>query len=338
MNGETVIFGASTLGHSAWVLYRDKRQIVAFSDNDPEKWGNSFCGLPVIPPNELPNRQASVIIASSWHTEITEQLWNIGIRDALVFPPAVRGILPSPSNRFPDLDLNGILDLAGTTMEIDCLTFFLGGSWILDYFYIQSMFRIFNCKQYFEIGSFTGESLSAIAPWADHCYALTLPTDHLTSYFSSLGKHNYSLAAASQFDNITYYLEDSKTFDFTRLPDNMDMVYIDGDHRYSGVVSDTRNCFSRFDPNHVIIIWHDLRSGNRVDYNPHVYQGIVDAVPTEKLKNVFGVYPGMCAVYLPDQYIKKLPMANANKEIKGYRTVITSREIVPVIRCNSQPT
>lgn len=69
-----IIFGASTLGAMLIDEYPDYSWS-AFTDNNPEKWGTHFMGLPVIPPKTaLSAKLATITIASQHFIEIIEQL------------------------------------------------------------------------------------------------------------------------------------------------------------------------------------------------------------------------------------------------------------------------
>lgn len=73
------LFGASELGRK--YLARAKfKKVLGFIDNDPEKWGGSFCGKTVFSPEELKRGGFdAILITSSFYMEISEQLEEIGI-------------------------------------------------------------------------------------------------------------------------------------------------------------------------------------------------------------------------------------------------------------------
>jgi len=77
-NTEVVIFGASGGGIIAHDLYRKRHNIVAFSDNDPNKWGSTLNGLPIIRPNQIKQSQ-QVIVASQYLPQILPDLENLGL-------------------------------------------------------------------------------------------------------------------------------------------------------------------------------------------------------------------------------------------------------------------
>lgn len=77
-----VIFGASKYGEKVFNYFKDKENIKInyFCDNNQDKQHNQFLGINVIPPNELLNIDIDeIVIASSYESEIKEQLLKLGI-------------------------------------------------------------------------------------------------------------------------------------------------------------------------------------------------------------------------------------------------------------------
>ena len=79
MDSRIAIFGASLAGRRAYDALKGKVRIAAFVDNDSEKWGESFCGIPVLSVKSLPDLDCSkIVIASERAPEIYEQLIELG--------------------------------------------------------------------------------------------------------------------------------------------------------------------------------------------------------------------------------------------------------------------
>lgn len=76
-----VLFGAGLLGKSYYSLLKDKYNIAYFADNHPEKHGTTFSELTIISPEQISKMNVSVIITSSYHLEIAEQLYAMGIKE-----------------------------------------------------------------------------------------------------------------------------------------------------------------------------------------------------------------------------------------------------------------
>jgi FlaA1/EpsC-like NDP-sugar epimerase len=56
MKQDIIIFGASTRGVYVLDKLKDKYNVVAFTDNDSNKWGNKIQGIEIINPKELINK------------------------------------------------------------------------------------------------------------------------------------------------------------------------------------------------------------------------------------------------------------------------------------------
>ena len=108
--------------------------------------------------------------------------------------------------------------------------------------------------------------------------------------------------------NITSYYENSLTFDYKKLGKKFDLIFIDGDHSYNGVVTDTRNVFDLLKDDNSIIVWHDY--GNHVeDVRHEVLAAILDGIPEKYHKHLYHVSNTMCAVFIKGDF--KTYMAQA---------------------------
>lgn len=82
---EVVIFGTGEGGRMAkWQLEDFGCRVIAFSDNNQAKWGTAIEDVPVISPAELLNRNAAIVIASTWEQEIAQQLTDMGMGERIV--------------------------------------------------------------------------------------------------------------------------------------------------------------------------------------------------------------------------------------------------------------
>lgn len=128
-------------------------------------------------------------------------------------------------------------------------------------------------KTIFEIGTYSGFTTLHFAcnsPEDCKIYTLDLPPD-----FELRDKRNYSYddlmvveLSKKNIDRrvykqdpagrkITELFGDSKIFDFSPYYGKMDLVFIDGNHSYQYVQSDTENAFKMLSPEGVIV-WHDF--------------------------------------------------------------------------------
>lgn len=82
---KAVIFGAGEIGQRSLVKLQYVYDVVAFSDNNSSLWGQSICGIPVIPPRSLPNMDAIVFICVDLHwREVSEQLHAMDVKHAVL--------------------------------------------------------------------------------------------------------------------------------------------------------------------------------------------------------------------------------------------------------------
>lgn len=79
----TIIFGASNYGKKLFKHINESHEVLAFCDNDPQKWGKHLYGKPIISVEDLitkiKEKKIKIIIASSYYIEILNQLSSIGI-------------------------------------------------------------------------------------------------------------------------------------------------------------------------------------------------------------------------------------------------------------------
>lgn len=82
-----IIFGASKQGKRAYDALTEKYDIVAYCDNNQDKWATDFMGCRVISPEEILNYESvQVVIASQYYNAIGKQLNEMGIGFKLFVP------------------------------------------------------------------------------------------------------------------------------------------------------------------------------------------------------------------------------------------------------------
>lgn len=83
---QIILFGASLYGKIAFKILSDQYDIVAFSDNDEKKWGDTFCDTIIIPPEQIEQYQdTTVVIASQYYYAIGKQLKQANIENIKIF-------------------------------------------------------------------------------------------------------------------------------------------------------------------------------------------------------------------------------------------------------------
>ena len=80
MNKKIVIFGSGQGGLKMFAKLSKEYKVIAFCDNSKEKQGHSFCGLPIITPEQLVNTLFDeVFIASQFVESIYSQLITLKV-------------------------------------------------------------------------------------------------------------------------------------------------------------------------------------------------------------------------------------------------------------------
>jgi hypothetical protein len=182
------------------------------------------------------------------------------------------------------------------------LTFLIGGSGILDYALIRAIVQKYNLKNYLEIGTYIGESINNVSDLCSTCHSVTLPpdcNDDMYQFCNALNLPNFSGKLANA-DNIVHHYCDSKTFDFKKLSETIDIYFIDGDHSYNGVYWDTKNIFECRKEDS-FVIWHDFKY--LLSYNDEVIRAVKDVL-NDDFKNVFITTNNICGIYIPPKYQK----------------------------------
>lgn len=152
-----------------------------------------------------------------------------------------------------------------------------------------------NCD-YFEIGTWRGESVSNVASVAKNCVTLNLPDETLLKMGLDKKYVDMHRFYSKNLKNVTHLQGDSLTYDYKSLNQKFDLIFIDGDHHFESVKSDTINAFSLLKDENSIIVWHDY-GNNPSDIRWDVLRGILDGTPTDKIKNLYRVSNTLCAIY-----------------------------------------
>ncbi|SMP52570.1 class I SAM-dependent methyltransferase [Anoxynatronum buryatiense] len=319
---KAILFGASKQGEHAYDRLKSCYKIIAFCDSDKTKWGKKFCGVQVISPKELIRyNEADIIITSSYYREIQSLLDLMGF-DYSVFNYNY-DLVPSSkklTDKMKIVDFGKYLSNSAKS-KIEGLSFLTGGSSLLDYICIFKMLELTEAKTYLEIGTWTGESLAIASEYCEKCYSISLPDDDesIVRHFDEINnKDNFSRFFTRNKSNIEHYCSDSRIFDFAVINDSIDVVFIDGDHSFEGVKTDTANILKVIDFNRSIIIWHDFTVGARKHYRHDTIRAVYDSMPDEYHENIFYIDMTMCGAYIPSKYLSSLPTAPKRNEITSF--------------------
>ena len=327
---EVIFFGASSLGQAAYYLLRNKFDILKYVDNDPVKWGEELEGIQIISPTELLEfTNTQIIITSSYVEEIAQQLQELGIRNYWIFNSIIEKQELRNSKLVNDnllkINIGELLDSLDVDLSIKDVTFLSGGSSALDYFFLKALMIKLRLKVFLEIGTWTGESIAAVSGVADKCYSISLPDNNETliqTFLKYCNKNNFSRYFSRRKKNIIHFEENSKTFDFEKNIDRkVDLVFIDGDHSYEGIQTDTQNIFRFLGYNDTIVVWHDFRT-SRNELVKTTIDAILSVIPIEFQKNIYSVDNNYCGVYIPEKYKHYFSFIEDKNELYSYEISI----------------
>lgn len=204
---------------------------------------------------------------------------------------------------FNQVDLNQLFpDFNG---HLDTVAFLDGGSMITDLLLLKNACLQFeNCK-YFEIGTWRGESIINLVDVAKDLNTLDLGNDDFKTFNlpqEYADAHGFFIKNNSK---IKQHLGDSTQFDYAGLNQKFDVIFIDGNHEYDFVVSDTKNVFKHLVHENSIVIWHDYAfSPEKIRYE--ILNAILEGTPSEKQEFLYHVENTMCAIYIPKSFNTKL--------------------------------
>lgn len=208
-----------------------------------------------------------------------------------------------------------------TSITIDPLSFCDGSSTILDMALLKSLAVD---KDYFEIGTWRGESASIVSKVSKTCTTFNLSPEQISSLNLPQEYVDQHFYFSKNNKDIKQILGNSLTFDFSPFYKKIDMVFVDGDHHYESVKKDTETAFKLLKNDTSIIVWHDY--GRTVsDVRFDILRGILEGTPSDKQKNLFRVKNTLCAIYFPFE-IKSFPPAICDQVEDVYKISIEKIE------------
>lgn len=203
--------------------------------------------------------------------------------------------------------------MEGKDISIKPFAFMEGGSLPTDLALLRCLASRFESCNYFEIGTWRGESVANVAEVANYCTTMNLAPARM----KELGLHDDYIRQYAMFSkelaNVTHLEEDSLTFDFSSLGQQFDLIFIDGDHHYGSVKKDTENVFKHLVHNDSIVVWHDY-AWHPAEIRFECLAAILAGVPTHLRNNIYAVRNTMCAVYFPAEVSSRSPSSLALRE------------------------
>lgn len=189
---------------------------------------------------------------------------------------------------FPDFHeiANPYAYLSGATMPIDIAL-------------LKALAKRQEVENYFEIGTWRGESVANVAEVARHCVTLNLPKDDIVKLTDDRRYADLHCIFSKDLNNVEQIWGNSLSYDFSTHIGKYDMVFIDGDHHYDSVRKDTETAFKLLNNDKSIIVWHDYcLDPETIRWD--VLVAILDGTPYEKRKHIYHVSNTLCAVYIPE--------------------------------------
>jgi len=176
---------------------------------------------------------------------------------------------------------------------------------IFELLFLGAICKYLKPRKIFEIGTFTGSTTLSVAlntSTKTEIFTLDLHPSKRTKHKREsgiVGKYP-DYQSGELFKNtplskkITQLFGNSQTFDFRRFYNNIDLVFIDANHRYSFVKNDTKNAFKILRPGGVII-WDDYIWDEHAPWCAGVAQHLHEL---QKSKPIFRIAQTRFAIYL----------------------------------------
>jgi predicted O-methyltransferase YrrM len=188
-------------------------------------------------------------------------------------------------------------------------TFLEGTSMLTDIALLKSLASRYEHCTYLEIGTWRGESVANVASVAEECITISLSEEEMRqAKFSEEVIRNHAIFSR-EMSNVTHIGHNSRTFDFSSLGKKFDLIFIDGEHSYEAIKSDTRNAFRLLKDESSAIVWHDYSYGPEV-VRWSVLAGILDGCPRNAQGSIYHVSNTMCAIYLQGSFEESYPVAS----------------------------
>ena len=196
--------------------------------------------------------------------------------------------------QFPTVDINQFF--VDGKAEINHYTFLDGSSLATDLALLKSIAASYPDCEYMEIGTWRGESILNVADTGAKCTSVNLsPEDIIGMGLDEKYAHLHGCLIKDKSRIKTVYAN-SLTFDFSTLNNKYDVIFVDGDHTYDAVKSDSSTVFELLKDENSMIVWHDY------GYNPEtprysVIAAILDGLPVEAHPHLYHVSNTICAIY-----------------------------------------
>ena len=208
---------------------------------------------------------------------------------------------------------------------LNTFTFLDGGSLPTDIALLKLLAKKYSDCQYFEIGTWRGESVANVADVASRCFTLNLSKKEMLEKGMDEKSADLHGFFSKGRENITHLEGNSLTFDFAGFNRKFDLIFIDGDHHYDIVKKDTENVFAHLVHDKSIVVWHDY-AYHPEKMRPEVFAAIMDGTPADKRKYLVHAANTICAVFIPET-LKTHPLETPVKPRKRFKISIESQKL-----------
>jgi len=215
----------------------------------------------------------------------------------------------------PVVEIENLIPDFNETLSV--FSFLGGGSLPTDIMLLKGLAGQIKECNYFEIGTWRGESVVNVSETAKECYTLNLSKKEMLAM--NMPKEYTELHGffSKNKENIQHLYGNSLTYNFKKLNKKFDLIFIDGNHKYDYVKNDTEKVITHLTHEKTIIVWHDYA------YNPEkirseVLKGILDGLPEKMHQNLYHVSNTMCAIYYPKE-LQTTKFTNIKKPTKFFK-------------------
>lgn len=196
----------------------------------------------------------------------------------------------------PEISLPDILN--NTEVSVNPFAGLEGGSLITDLALLRTLASGKKGGNYFEIGTWRGESAVNVFNEGMNVFTLNLSKKEMEGRKWNANYIDLHGFYSRQYAEIIHLEGDSRTYDFSPYYGKMDLVFVDGDHHHDSVVEDTKNAFKLLKDENACIVWHDYgMNPEHVRWN--ILHAILQGTPADCRKHLYAVSNSLSAVYLP---------------------------------------
>ncbi|MBV6645363.1 MAG: class I SAM-dependent methyltransferase [Cyclobacteriaceae bacterium] len=223
------------------------------------------------------------------------------LNNKVIFKEKVKKHFPTFKNGLPEV---AISDLGIIDEQINPYSFLSGTSSPLDLALLRILAKKFTKCRYMEVGTWRGESLVNLEDITENRTSLSFSHEQMINAGASseIAKATDFYLKGIDFKKIR---DDSQTFDFSQL-ERHDLIFIDGDHHYQAVQSDTQNIFQHITLPGSIVVWHDYTQ-HASTINWEVFYGILLGTPPKLRSRLFHIRATNCVAFLPFDIDSSIP-------------------------------